>query len=276
MTKGILLSITLIGIILIASCKTIETYNEAEQPIFLSNNYQNDTLKVSSLKVVTFNIHEGSGDEEVVSFFNQADSLRSIDILLLQEADEHLVQKLSTVFKYNFIYFPIAKSRSGHNFGNAILTKHQIMDPRKLILPHEKINGRIRNATNCVIDTGVDKVLVYSIHNETIIMSKKKRSEQLDFIIEDIKTKMPVHSKIIVGGDFNCITASSLKQVREKFERIGFSWHTENIDFSSRQFMGLLKFRIDHIFSIGFSPGKSSKINGTTSSDHDPIMVYLN
>ncbi|MFT6334903.1 MAG: endonuclease/exonuclease/phosphatase family metal-dependent hydrolase [Halioglobus sp.] len=111
-------------------------------------------------------------------------SFTHMDILLLQEANSKSVIKIANQFGLNYLYYTISANKSSNSeFSNAILSKNKITEENKLILPHKKQNGRIRNATHCIIN-------IYSIHHmETIIMSRDKRMAQLDAIILDLQNK---------------------------------------------------------------------------------------
>lgn len=203
------ISLITISILMIHSCKTIETYNQADSPKFHNNSIIDNSPHNNLLKVISFNIKNGTDPKYVITELNNSNEFSDPNILLLQEVDEETVIQIADSFHLNYLYYPIACSNKNLNFGNAILSNSTITEASKLILPHSKSNGRIRNATNGVVEFKGHKILVYSIHNETIVMGAKKRLEQLEFIFEDIKKRSDQYHAIIVGGDFNTITQKS-------------------------------------------------------------------
>src|SRR5206468_1897387 len=128
-------------------------------------------------------------------------------VYLLQEMDEKGVEVIAKTLNLNYLYIPIQYRNSAKkDVGNAILTKGTIDCPEKLILPHSKwlSKGR-RLVTIAEVSIGEKKILVYSVHTETVVMSKKKRMDQIDTIIEHAKTELPNYKYVLIGGDFNTL-----------------------------------------------------------------------
>ncbi len=109
--------------------------------------------------------------------------MKEADIILLQEMNEEGVDKIAKSLEYNYVYYPASiHTHHGKNFGNAILTKMQISDSQKIILPYQNPkNGQKRIAVSATILINDYKVLVYSVHTETFWLSSRQRGSQLDY-----------------------------------------------------------------------------------------------
>lgn len=262
-------------ILLSSSCKTLKTYPHPDEPIWYSNEIASSLKSPKDkLSVVTFNIEKSENIDLAIHELTTNFQFSDPDILLLQEVDETSVFEFAKKFHLNYIYYPIAIHRKAkNNFGNAILSKYPITKPSKLILPHKTPTKRIRNATNCILEIGSYKLLVYSIHNETIIMSQTKRMEQVDAIIQDIKSRKVEH--IIVGGDFNSGIPRDLREIVFKFKSLNFSWPTKEIGGTSKALLNLVSPRNDHFFTKGLTPLSAKKLQESTSSDHIPVLLVF-
>ena len=255
-------------------CKSIDTYPDTSTPIYISNDHESTINADSSLTVITFNITTGTSVSEVLKAIENDKDFLSTDILLLQEVNEDQVKAIARAFQLNYVYYPISKSREDINFGNAILARTKINKPNKLILPHSKINGRIRNATNCQLEINGKELLVYSIHNETMIMSNRKRRDQLNAILQDILSKSVEPDAIIIGGDFNYICKKNLQKEMEAFELIGFDWITKEIG-STKNTKFIIKGSLDHFAIKNLEPSGIKTLKDMTISDHHPVMITI-
>ena len=200
---------------------------------------------------------------------------RSIDIYLLQEMDEKGVEAIAKEFNLNYLYFPIVHNKViQKNIGNAILTKGLIRHPQKLILPHAQwLNHRLRHVTIGEVEIHQKKILVYSVHTETVLMSRKKRMEQVDAIIKHAKLQLPNYQYFLIGGDFNTVFSKDAQQVVEKFKANAFDWSTATAGSTAKAFYGLIKPIHDCVFSKGLNPVSAGKIETSKSSDHYPVFA---
>lgn len=101
--------------------------------------------------------------------------------------------------------------------------------------------------TICVLNIAETSKSIYSIHMETIIMSRDKRMSQLDSIIQDIQNKNFDH--VIIGGDFNTLRKKDLEIMIDKFKKAGINHDSNNIGYTGNYLMGLIKPENDH-FSL--------------------------
>lgn len=257
-----------------SACQTVKTYSDHLGPKWLnnkiSNNYKNQKDHFS---LISFNIKEGALFQEAIVELKKSLKKEEPDFMLLQEMHEEAVIKISKAFKLNYLYYPIATNKTnGKNFGNAILSKYKITEPDKLILPHAKIDDRIRNATNCIVEIDSSKLLLYSIHNETKLLAKAKRTDQINKILGDISSRSDQVDFIIVGGDFNSTLKKDVDELEKEFDKINMLWPTENIGFTSRAFFDLIKAQNDHLFTKNVKTIEVKKVVNSQVSDHVPIL----
>lgn len=274
--KNITRASLLLSLCSLISCKTIITYSEQDRPIFYSNTINSDSVKpAGSLKAVSFNIEKAEKTEEAIAELKNFEKIKDSDIYLLQEMDEKGVDSIARALNLNYLYIPIAYNNLlKKNMGNAILTKGTIHYPEKLILPHTKwTNKRRRHATVGQVNIHNKEILVYSVHTETIVLSRKKRMEQVDAILEHAKMKSPEYQYIISGGDFNTLLSKDSKRVVKKFIDNGFDWSSEAAGSTGKAFFGLLKPRHDYVFSRGFTLMDAGKTEASKSSDHYPVYT---
>ncbi|HRI61283.1 MAG TPA: hypothetical protein PK228_16195, partial [Saprospiraceae bacterium] len=276
--KGIIKTSVLLLVCCLSSCGTVSIYQEPDKPIFHSNLINSDTVQHGDfLKVVSFNIEKSEKIEEAITELTNFEKIKDIDIYLLQEMDEKGVDAIAKKLNLNYLYIPIVYNNLlKKNMGNAILTKGTIHYYEKLILPNSKwTNNRRRHATIGQVNIHDKEILVYSVHTETIVMSRKKRMEQVDSLIEHIKMKIPDYQYILTGGDFNALLSKDSKLVVKKFIDAGFDWSTSTAGSTGKAFFGLLKPTHDYIFSRGLKSMDAGKIEASRSSDHYPIYTEL-
>jgi endonuclease/exonuclease/phosphatase family metal-dependent hydrolase len=266
----------LVFVICLLSCGTVRVYKEPDKPVFYSNEKRSQSIQqADSLNVVTFNIEEAEKIQLAISELQQFEKTRKIDVYLLQEMDEKGVEEIAKVFSLNYLYIPIVYNKLiKKNIGNAILTKGTIEHPEKLILPHSKwVNKRRRHVTIGEVNIHQKKILVYSVHTETVMMSRKHRMDQIDAIIEHAKMQLPNYNYVLIGGDFNTLCSKDSQLAVEKFNSNGFDWPTAAAGSTARAFFGLMKPTHDYLFSRGLKAMSSCKIEASKSSDHYPVFA---
>lgn len=258
------------------SCAAVKVYKAPDEPVFQARAKDPQPVKqADSLNVITFNIKKAEKTQLAADELQQFQQTRNIDVYLLQEMDEKGVEVIAKSLNLNYLYIPIQYRRSAKkDVGNAILTKGTIDCPEKLILPHSKWLSRGRREVT-IAEVSIDekKILVYSVHTETAVLGKKKRMDQLDTIIEHAKMELPNYKYVLIGGDFNTLLSKDGQSAIEKFNGNGFDWSTAAAGKTARNFFGLIKSRHDYIFSKGLKPMTASKIEGSRSSDHYPVLA---
>ncbi len=258
------------------SCRTVQVYDDPDQPNFYSGEKNSPiTHRADSLNVVTFNIKKAEKIQLATSELQDVEKARNIDIYLLQEMDEKGVEAIARDLGLNYLYIPIVYDESAKkNIGNAILTKGKIECPEKLILPHSKwLSKSRRDVTIGEVNIHQKKILVYSVHTETMMMSRKNRMDQLDAIIEHARLQSPNYKYVLIGGDFNTLFSKAANLAVEKFNTSGFDWSTAMVGSTATAFFGLIKPRHDYFFSTGLKVINACKIESSKSSDHYPVFA---
>lgn len=260
------------------SCGTVHVYKDPGEPVF---RYQEkkapSPTQTDALHVVTFNIKKAEKITLASTELQALQQTTNVDVFLLQEMDEKGVETIAKDLGLNYLYIPIVyNTAEKKNVGNAILTKGTIAHPEKLLLPHAKpfSKGR-RHVTIAEVTLAQKKMLVYSVHTETVVMSSKKRMDQVEAIMEHTRKAAIKYNYILVGGDFNTLFENDSRKAVEKFKSNGFTWSTEAAGETASAFFGLLKPTHDYIFTRGLDVVQSSKLTSSQSSDHYPILATL-
>ena len=261
--------------LLIFSCSSVKNYMDSEGPSLCGSYSEQCPDSCNTIKVVSYNIKYGEKMEEAREEIRRQEVLRNPDIVLIQEVDGEGVEWIAREGKFNFVYFP-ASVHGKHNkdFGNAILSRWPILNERKIILPHEKpISKQLRIAAAATVVIDSTEVLAYSVHTETAWMGIDERMAQVDSVISSVPADFEY---IVIGGDFNTVSSSTIKKVRERFEAAGFVHATREAGYTAEEGpFGLLEFELDHIFVKGFEVLSAGTGDKTDVSDHLPIWLLL-
>jgi endonuclease/exonuclease/phosphatase family metal-dependent hydrolase len=229
------------------------------------------------LRVVSFNIQFSRRIEDAIQVLREHDSVRNADILALQEMDGTGTERIAQALGMNAVYFPSAvHPKHGRDFGCALLSPWPLVEPRKLVLPHEaRMSGLRRVVTGATVLRAGERIRAYSVHLATpFAVSGEGRSEQLRVLGEDAAASP---DPVVIAGDFN-----TYGKVAE-LEHLGFSWLTRRLGETARvQLFGLpIKgVSIDHVVVRGFQVADGPRALGTVrdnrdASDHRPIWATV-
>jgi endonuclease/exonuclease/phosphatase family metal-dependent hydrolase len=265
-------SFLLLSWLLLAACFTKDSYRDPNSPRFEGKYAEQQREFEGTINVVTWNIKLSQEIETAITELNKLKALQDADILLLQEMNESGVEAIAEALTYNYVYFPATfNKRHDTNIGNAVLSKWPIIEAQKLLLPHENpANQEIRIAVQALIPIHDRKILVYSVHTETIWVGRKIQQGQVDALIADVD---PDAGHVIVGGDFNTVTPKSITALEAQFEQAGFervSAHAGHT-FESKG----VKLTLDHIFTKGLPALDAGVSRDMTASDHFPVWATL-
>ncbi len=248
----------------ILSCNKAINYSDPEGPVY-QGNFSDNIRENEKLRVVTFNTKHSENRDQIIKLLGQTEELYGADVILLQEADEESTRKIAKDLKYNFSYIPSAiHPKTGKNFGNAILSKWDIVDTEKIVLPETgRYNGLQRSVLKSLIKFNGSNLQVYNVHFSTVFqLSSKNRYKQFERVFDDaVKSQYPT----IVAGDFND------KDIAEAALTYNFDWPTKNIGGTT------YIFSWDHIVTKNFqlateiSTGIVS--DNLESSDHKPVWA---
>jgi endonuclease/exonuclease/phosphatase family metal-dependent hydrolase len=224
------------------------------------------------LKVVSYNIAFAEEVDQAVEELVELEELQSADVILLQEMDEIGTAQIARMLRHNYVYYSAgAHPRNGRCFGNAILSRWPISDQERLVLPHPNpVNGQQRIATQAVVRVGDVEMLVYSVHTETVWLGSGKRAEQVTSLIESIDG---AHSRIVVGGDFNTLTAGAVERLEAQFGEAGIERASDNAGATVEP--RPLGLALDHIFVRGMTVLGAGTAPGASASDHLPLWVTM-
>ncbi|TPW03379.1 MAG: endonuclease/exonuclease/phosphatase [bacterium] len=153
------------------------------------------------LRVVTFNIKYSIEVDKAIELLIDESQLRTADIVLLQEMDEAGVEKIGRALDMCWVYYPaVVHPRQGRDFGNAILSRLPLTDPRKIILPHLGGFGRTqRIATAASVEYEGELIRVYSVHVATQVeLGPPFRRDQVMRVIEDAAASKA--ARVIIGA----------------------------------------------------------------------------
>jgi endonuclease/exonuclease/phosphatase family metal-dependent hydrolase len=260
------------------SCRGLFFYSDVDKPFFYSGKKVIPSREASdSLTVVTFNIKKARKIQMAISELQKLKKKSTVDIYLLQEMDEKGVETIAAALDLNYLYIPIAYDKSDKkNIGNAILTRGTIEHPEKLILPHAKWQNQQRRAVTIgEVDIHQRKIMVFSVHTETVAMSRKMRMDQVDSIVHYAKQESAHYNYVLIGGDFNTGFPKYAHRVVTKFKDNGFDWSTSRVGSTTKAMLGLLKPTNDYLFSRGFTAMNAYVVRSSKSSDHYPVFATL-
>lgn len=157
-----------------------------------------------SIRVVTFNIRHGRGNDDRVDLRRTARALAAAggDLIGLQEVDKytsrsgfcHQPSCLGHMLGKNWAFGANIEWLPGMEYGNAIMSKWPLTNYRNHLLPG---SGEQRGLLEAVINTGTVKVLFFCTH---LGLEYEDRKKQLERVMEiTAASKKP----LILAGDFN-------------------------------------------------------------------------
>lgn len=254
--------------------RSMANYTAADGPLFEGHDGPSPPEFDGTLKVITWNIRFGEAVETAVAELQTNPSLQNADVLLLQEMDEQGVAAIAEELGYHYVYFPASiHSHHKRNFGNAVLSKWPISAAHKLLLPHENpSNAQWRIAARATATIAGQTLLLYSVHTETLWLPPGKRAAQAQAIADDILAQ-PAVDFVIVGGDFNTITAADVAALENVLAQAG----QERVSDRAGASMSVWGFEAaaDHLFARGFTPVDNGVYAETAASDHYPVWAEL-
>jgi endonuclease/exonuclease/phosphatase family metal-dependent hydrolase len=252
------------------ACQSTQNYEDSTAPLF-EGSYAGLPADFSGkIKIVSWNIKFAEEAAQALTELQEVESLQDADFLLLQEMDETSVDAIARTLGYNYVYYPASvHPETGRNFGNAILSKWPLSQPRKIALPHESpTNGQTRIAVTAVAAVGDLEISVYSIHTETFVLSSEKRLQQTEAIVEQIDEGAAV---VIAGGDLNTISQIGVAALEERFAKAGM----ERAQTGVTVIRAGKGFLADHIFVRGGEIAASGVWPDTEASDHFPVWLEV-
>ena len=220
-----------------------------------------------ALRIVTFNVKFARHIDRAVELFRGSDILQGVDILALQEMDEHGVDQIARRLGLNYVYYPAHIHKvHGKNFGNALLSPWGIVADQKILLPHPGRAKQVpRIAVAGTLEVGRRRLRVYSLHLGTALeILPGQRKDQVEAVLEDAES---FPGSVIIVGDMNA------RRIGRFLERHGYYWATKPV----RRTISL--FAWDHIFLRGFDMNQVNEVgvvrDNQKASDHKPVWITL-
>jgi endonuclease/exonuclease/phosphatase family metal-dependent hydrolase len=267
---GFIVTILMICPACITSSKSYRNYTALEGPSFEGHYAEIPPSFSGVIKVVTWNLSFGEKVTSAISTLRHAEPLRDADVLLLQEIDEQDTELIARDLGYNFVYYPATiHSKHGENFGNAILSRWEIGEHRKIILPNIRQQTRIAVIADVLIN-GVP-VKVINVHLETIWMLNLIGKKQPEYLFDN-STENQLRN-VLIGGDFNTWSGVSIKYLENKFGTRGLKRVSAGSGYTF-QYAGL-RLTLDHIWTNDTHETASGVWRDTDASDHYPLWVEL-
>jgi len=210
-------------------CKTVRPYSNEEGPSFLRIDSKYELSSFDTLQVISYNIEYGLESEAVSYWLKDTLDTNQGFVIFLQELDEQDFSLIAEQLSANYIYHPISyEPKYDKNFGNGIVSNLTIMNTDKILLDETKLNGRKRSATYAQVSWGKQIIHTYSIHLETMVMSRKKRINQLRSLVSNINS-IQKNEAIILAGDFNCISYDMRQKYRQALLKAELTEITQSI-----------------------------------------------
>ncbi len=224
-------------------------------------------VAIDGLHIVTFNIKHAREIDLAIELLSTSPPLREVDLLFLQEMDAPGCERIADTLGMHYVYYPaVIHSSTGHDFGNAILSRWPIEDDAKIILPHlAHLTHSQRIAVAGTVTVDGTAVRLYCVHFATPLgVGPGGRREQAETVVADA---LDHGGPVIVAGDFN------KHSMGKPFEEAGFLWPTRDLGDTVRF------FGVDHILMRGLARWDSTSAGiveeNLDVSDHKPVWALL-
>lgn len=241
------------------------------------------------LVVVSYNVH-GGRDPEAVADAMVAAGLADVDVVLVQEIEDHVpaepaprAEVLARRLGMASVYAPARALGHGGlgNHGLAVLSRWPIVDDVVLRLPAHDLgwNSRPRIALGVTIEVGGVAVQVWNVHLDTRL-AVEHRLGQLTPVLERAQA---LPGLAIVGGDLNTWAPVHADAVDRLAAAWGFATPTTALTATYPGGWGWPPrppMRLDALYSRGFAVrgagvDRALRCGRGRCSDHDPIWVEL-
>lgn len=252
----------------LSACATGLNYTEPSGPRYVGGSVA-PSAPAAALKLVSFNIQWADSIDAAIRLLREEPALRDADVVFLQEMDEPGTSRIAEALGLAWVYYPaIRRTKTGEDFGNAVLSRWPIERDEKLILPHRAIFGKTqRIATAATLRIGGLAVRVYSAHLGTgINLASPERRDQLRAILDDARA----FRHVVVAGDMNDEHVGDLALER------GWAWPTRRLPKTTA--LGPIGVGTwDHVFLKGFASPPAGAAGVVTPSgevsDHKPVWA---
>ena len=231
------------------------------------------------LTVMTYNIHHAEGMDKKLDLARIAEVIRrcEADLVALQEVDGGTkrtnrvmqAQELARLTKMRHVYGP-AMDFDGGKYGNAILSRFEIMDSRVVPLPYtagERREPRSAVAALVRLPGGRDVTFISTHFDHT-----KDSPDRIRQAAEVNRQLGDVPQPALLAGDFNCEPES------EPMAEIARKWTMVSDDNTPTCPADKPHLRIDHVLVKPDGKWRVVEAKVTdepVASDHRPVVVKL-
>ena len=224
------------------------------------------------MRVVSWNIELGRNVDGVAEILLDHPDLQSADIVLSQEMSTDSANALAERLGMHVLYdWAELHCKTGEPFGNAIMTRSPLRDPEHLRLPHiARVNGQPRSAVFAATTVDDVDVLIGSIHLETVLLSLRRRVQQLEPVSQFLAGSA---GPSIIGGDFNTASRRSIAAFERTLAAADMQRLSELGEETFHRFGR--PFVLDHFFGRGLRALDGGVVPTGAVSDHEPIWVEL-
>ena len=223
-----------------------------------------DRAALSGLVVASYNVELARRVDGVLAVLSAHERLGGADVLAVQEADEHIVERIAARFGWHAVYRPSDRHpATGRNFGPALFSRWPLSDERVLPLPRTGWRPRVaRTAVGAVARTPAGPLHLWNVHLSTMLetspMGQDRQARALASAVaaDDAPT--------LVLGDLNRRGAARV------LVRGGLEWHTPRVGRTHHV------WSFDHVFSRGLPPGRwraGAVKEALRASDHRAVWA---
>ncbi|HEY0828433.1 MAG TPA: endonuclease/exonuclease/phosphatase family protein [Bacilli bacterium] len=221
------------------------------------------------VRVMTFNIRHGKGLNNKVNLERTSNVIKeaNVDIVSLQEVDRYLPRsgfndQIGRLAKNLKMYwcFSLSVGRGLSQYGNAILSKHPILEHHKIYLPGARERRSLLQAT---IQMGDNSRPLHVITTH-LGVTAGERKQQFPLILEKLST---IKGPAIFMGDLNMDSRDPL--LKDMFP----AWQKIHLNPPVSTF--ITGKEIDHIYlNCPVMSAKGWTIS-SEASDHFPVVAQL-
>jgi len=237
------------------------------------------------MRVATFNIHHGVGQDGVLDLERTARTLAATggELLGLQEVDRHFSARsnwvdqaawlgerlgMQVVYGADLDLPPPEPGAPRRQYGNALLSAYDIVEWHNILLPRLGDDEQ-RGLLDVLVDLGDGSrthVLVTHLQHD----SRTARLLQVDAIRQVLATMEP---PIVLVGDLNSLPGSP--EIRQLTEVLSDAWATSGegpgYTFSARR----PRARIDYVMSSEDLAAWVAEVLWSRAADHLPVVADL-
>jgi len=247
------------------------------------------------LRLVSFNVHYAREPVKLAESIRANPQLARADVFLLQEIEAYAqegssrTRRLAEALELNYVYAPARTTPEGGTHGLAILSRFPIRDVEIIRLKQFNLgyHTRQRIALAATLQVGQADLRVYNLHLDTRI-NPGDRLEQLRPVVAQAHAH-PI-PRLVIAGDFNTnpfrwlghvlpfhfpiFRANQAKAVHKFMAAHSLETRLSKAGPTSRKGpLGLLRARLDSIYTRGLEVRNFGVERSVKVSDHSPVWI---